>query len=74
MLLVLAQISRPELGLLYIVIFGLGSIIGMIAMSTLFWLPFLATTSRFRYLDIGLRAAAGLGSILFGMFMFAEHL
>jgi cytochrome c biogenesis protein CcdA len=74
MLLVLAQISEPALGLLYIIVFGLGSVVGMMAMSTLFWLPFLATASRFGRLETGLRLAAGIGSVAFGILMFVEHL
>ena len=74
MLLVLAQISEPALGLLYILVFGLGSVIGMMVMSTLFWLPFLATASRFGRLETGLRLAAGLGSVAFGVGMMVERI
>lgn len=71
-LLVLAEIPDPGLGLLYILIFGLGSVGGMLAMSTLFALPYAALARRFVRAELGLRVSAGLLSIAFGAYMIYE--
>lgn len=69
MLLVLAQISSPYIGLLYILIFGIGSIGGMLIMSTMIALPFVVTARRFGTLNRRIRVLAGLFSIGFGAFL-----
>jgi len=71
-LLVLAEIPEPALGLLYILVFGIGSVGGMLAMSTLFALPYAALAQRFRRAELGLRVSAGLLSIAFGAYMIYE--
>ena len=68
-LLVLTEIPSAALGILYLGIFGLGSVGGMLLMSTLFALPFNAISARFSRLDLGLRLSAGLLSIVFGIYM-----
>ncbi len=71
-LLVLAELPSPLLGLLYLLIFGLGSIGGMLVMSTLFALPYVALSQRFSRLDSGLRLSASMFSILFGAYLLIE--
>ncbi len=78
-LLVLTTISSPVVGLLYIAIFGMGSIGGMMIMSTLFALPARFTATRFTRANLALRCLAGLFSLSFGLFMvyqigFVDHL
>lgn len=68
----LTTIQSPMLGLLYIVVFGVGSIGGMMLMSTLLSLPFHLTAERFTQFNWLARAAAGLFSIGFGLFMLWE--
>lgn len=65
-LLVLAQISEPWLGLLYLSIFGLGSIAGMLVMSGLIGLPFALSSTAMNRKHHALQIAAGVLSILFG--------
>lgn len=65
-LLVLAQIDAPWLGLLYLSVFGLGSIAGMLAMSGLVGLPFALSSSAMSRKHHVLQIAAGVLSILFG--------
>jgi ABC-type nickel/cobalt efflux system permease component RcnA len=72
MLMVLATISSPSLALLYIVVFGAGSIGGMMIMSTLFALPARFTAARFKRANFALRGLAGLFSLSFGLFMVYE--
>ncbi len=68
MLFVLSTIASPWTGLLYVVIFGVGTIGGMLVMSMLISLPF-AVASRLLSGAVGrLQLAVGLGSFAFGVF------
>jgi sulfite exporter TauE/SafE len=71
-LLVLTTISSQAIGLLYIAIFGIGSIGGMMLMSTLFALPTRFTAARFTRANFVLRCLAGVFSLSFGLFMVYE--
>ena len=68
-LLVLAAIPSPALGLLYIAIFGIGSIGGMVMMSTLLSLPAKLMSLHFARANIVIRGLAGIVSVCFGVFM-----
>jgi len=65
--LVLTQIESIALGLLYLAIFGAGSIIGMLLMSGLIGLPFALTSNRVHRFNFGLQSIAATFSILFGL-------
>jgi hypothetical protein len=69
MLLVLSTISRPLVGFAYIIVFGVGSIGGMIIMSALVSLPLYLTATRFTRANLMMRALAGLFSLSFGLFV-----
>jgi ABC-type nickel/cobalt efflux system permease component RcnA len=66
-LLVLTQIQSNALGLLYLAVFGIGSIFGMLLMSGLIGLPFALSARRFNGVHDGLQTAAGALSIVFGL-------
>lgn len=66
-LLVLTQIKSAWLGLLYLAVFGLGSIAGMLLMSGLIGLPFVLTSQRLSGLHHRLQAAVAVLSIAFGL-------
>lgn len=66
-LLVLAQIPSPLVGLLYLSVFGVGSIVGMLVMSGLVGLPFVLSARKLSGLHYGLQTAAGALSICFGL-------
>ena len=68
MLLVLATISSRALALLYIGIFGIGSVGGMFLMSALIGLPF-AFTQKHARLNLIVRVTAGMVSFCFGAFL-----
>ncbi|MBI4467833.1 MAG: urease accessory protein UreH [Acidobacteria bacterium] len=68
-LLVLSTISSMKLALVYILIFGAGSIAGMLAMSNLISLPFLLTSGRLGIWNHRLQVAAGISSVAFGAFL-----
>ena len=67
MLVVLATISSQSLALLYIAIFGIGSIGGMLVMSTLIGLPFFFTLKHDGF-NRWIRTSAGIISVVFGLF------
>ena len=56
----LATIPSITLGLVYIAVFGLGSVGGMLLMSAIIGAPFAVTARRFSKLNGGIRLAAGL--------------
>lgn len=69
MLLILATISSIWQGLLYIVVFGVGSILGMMFVTTLIGLPFAVTPAKFDWVGKAARVAAGLIGVVFGLFI-----
>jgi len=69
MILVLATIPSAVAALIYIAVFGLGSVGGMLIMSSLISLPFIFTRKRFNVLSEGLQLAVGLFSLSFGLFL-----
>jgi hypothetical protein len=69
MLLVLTTMTSRLGGLLYIALFGIGSIGGMTIMSTLFALPAKLTSKRFEHASLTLCGLAGTLSVAFGILM-----
>lgn len=69
MLLVLTTIPSPFAGLFYILIFGFGSVGGMLILSSLIALPFVFTAQRFNLLNRWIRVIAGGASVAFGLFL-----
>jgi sulfite exporter TauE/SafE len=72
MLLVIPLIESKTVGLLYIIIFGAGSIGGMMLMSFLVGLPFHFTASRFNRFNHVLQSVAGLVSFALGLYIIYE--
>lgn len=72
MLLVIPTIDSPVIGMLYIAIFGAGSIGGMMIMSFLVGLPFHLTALRFGRFNHILQCLAGLASIGLGLYIIYE--
>lgn len=66
-LLVLTQIKSVSLGLLYLAVFGIGSIFGMLLMSGLIGLPFAISARRVSGVHYSLQTIAGALSIAFGL-------
>jgi len=69
MLLVLSTIESPFGGLVYIVIFGLGSVGGMLLLSGIISLPFILTAQRFTRMNRWIRVFAGVASVVFGLYL-----
>ena len=68
-LLVLASIESPIAGLVYILLFGLGSVLSMGIMTVLIGLPFVMSAGRLPNLNRTIQFAVGSLSILFGGFL-----
>lgn len=68
-LLVLSTISSIKVAFIYILIFGLGSILGMLVMSNVISLPFLLASGRLGLWSQRLKLVAGLISVAFGAFL-----
>ena len=73
MILVLATIPSAVAALVYIAIFGLGSIGGMLLMSVVISLPFVLTGKRFSIFGQALHVMAGLFSLAFGLFLVWQY-
>ncbi|MBI4488496.1 MAG: sulfite exporter TauE/SafE family protein, partial [Deltaproteobacteria bacterium] len=69
MLLVLTTIPSALAGLAYILIFGVGSVGGMLALSSVIGLPFIVTARRFTLLNGWIRVVAGVASVAFGLLL-----
>lgn len=74
MLLIVPSIASPLVALAYILIFGVGSIGGMMAMSFLMGMPLHFTANRFDILNKGIRLCAGVFSLSLGAFIIYEKL
>ncbi len=74
MLIVVPTIPSPVLALTYILIFGAGSIGGMMAMSFLIGLPFHLTAMNFLNLNRAIRLCAGVFSLFLGVSIIYEKL
>lgn len=72
MLLVIPTIDTAALGLLYIAVFGIGSIGGMMLMSFLVGLPFHFTALKFHRFNHLLQAVAGVVSVCLGLWIIYE--
>jgi hypothetical protein len=66
-LVVLSTITSPWPGLFYVLVFGAGTILGMLVMSTLVGLPFALAARTASGLSVRVQALAAVGSIGFGV-------
>jgi len=68
-LLVLTTIRDPQWSIVYLLIFGLGTVAGMMLITGVIAVPFAYTQRRFVQLNQGLAMASGVVSLLFGLFL-----
>lgn len=68
-LLVLATIKSASMALLYLAIFGAGTVAGMMLLTLAMAVPISALSRRFDGLEVGLSRVTGLVSIAFGLFL-----
>lgn len=72
MLLLLGTLRSPVEGAAYILIFGLGSILGMTLISTAIGLPFALSAGRFASLNRSIRLVSGVASMILGILVMTE--
>lgn len=72
MLLVVSTVQSRLVGLLYVLVFGVGSAGGMMLMGALVSLPMRLTAARFTRANLTVRGAAGLFSVGLGLLMLYE--
>jgi high-affinity nickel-transport protein len=68
-LLVLSAIRDPKWAVLYLLIFGVGTIAGMMLITSVIALPFSFTGYRFAWLNRSLVTGSGILSLAFGLFV-----
>ena len=73
-LLVMAEIQSSLSSLLYLLIFGLGSVIGMLVAAGIFSLPFSKKVTNNQQLQFGLILLSSLLCIAYGIFLIVENL
>jgi len=67
-----ATASTPVLGLVFMALFGAGSILGMVAFSAVIAVPLTLTARTLTWAHRGLQLAAGLVAFGFGIYIVAE--
>jgi ABC-type nickel/cobalt efflux system permease component RcnA len=72
-LLVLTTIRVPSWAVLYLLIFGLGTVVGMMLITAVIAVPFKFSQGRFARLNRGLGMASGLISLAFGLFIVYQN-
>lgn len=68
-ILVMATIHDPWWAIAYLLVFGIGTVAGMILITTVIAMPFTLTGTRFSGLSRGMGIASGLISVGFGLFL-----
>lgn len=72
-LLVLATVSRPLVGVVFIGLVGFGSLVGMVLISLALSLPLVLTAARWETAARGLALAAGVASVVVGLLLVIEN-
>jgi len=73
-LLVMLQMANPQTGLMYLLIFGIGSIFGMLLAATLFSIPFSKKLMEAKTLKVGLILLSSFLCIGFGVSIIYKNL
>ncbi len=68
-LLVMTTIRNPKWALAYLLVFGIGTLAGMMLITAAMALPFIYTEKSLPHVNTGFRVASGVLSLLFGLFL-----
>src|SRR5262249_30171612 len=68
-LLVLTTIRVPSLAIAYLLVFGLGTVAGMMLITSAIAVPFTLSEKRFSHMNRVLSTASGVISLVFGLFI-----
>ena len=64
--------SSPTTGLLFMALFGLGSVLGMAALSAVIAVPLTLTAKTLTWANRGLQVLAGTVALAFGLYIMVE--
>jgi len=70
--LTVSQVSSPAVGLGYVALFGIGSMVGMGALSTVIAVPLAVSARWLTWANRGLQAAVGIVTITIGLLTIYE--
>lgn len=68
---VVSEVESPALGIVYLAVFGLGTVVGMTLITSALMMPFAVSTSSRRF-TTWLQRGAGAVSVLFGLVLFLQ--
>ena len=68
-LLVLSTITNPQIAVVYLLIFGLGTILGMMLITTLLGLPIIYSATKFAHINHYITSFSGIISLAFGLYL-----
>jgi high-affinity nickel-transport protein len=68
-LLILGSIQNPIVALIYLLIFGVGTIIGMMLITTAIGLPIIFSLKKFTSINKYITIFSGLFSLIFGLYL-----
>ncbi len=71
-LLILGSIKSPQVAILYLVIFGLGTMIGMMVITTLIGIPIIIAADKYQKLNRYITIMSGILSLVFGLYLAYE--
>jgi high-affinity nickel-transport protein len=71
-LLVVATVRTPSWGMAYLLVFGIGTMLGMTALTTALALPLGSALRRFHRAEAWLRVGSGALSVVVGAFVVCE--
>jgi len=72
-LLTLNTVMSPSIAIGYIVVFGVGSILGMGLLSVVIAIPLCYSARSLTWVHQGLQAVVGVGTILLGGYVISQH-
>jgi uncharacterized membrane protein (DUF441 family) len=68
-LLVMTTIRNPKWALAYLLVFGIGTLAGMMLITAAMAMPFIYAEKSLPRMNVGFRVASGVLSLLFGLFL-----
>ena len=67
LVLAVSQVANPVYGLIYVLLFGIGSMVGMGALSTVIAIPLVVSANTLTWANSGLQIAVGIVTIAIGI-------
>ena len=67
LVLAVSQVTNPVYGLIYVLLFGIGSMVGMGALSTVIAIPLVVSANTLTWANSGLQIAVGIVTIAIGI-------